>query len=150
MLQLVQLEEVTWMVMQIHMRWLHCRAGQGRAVLQAIRLRRQLWATKGQVQRRAGQGRAGLYCRPLDYAGSCGPQKGRFSNNSKFTAQPEAQPDTDTHPDDITQCIKSTSLHPQTWFTSSCSSTIPGDCASESVFNNSMAIHVQAYESAYR
>jgi len=60
MLQLVQLEEVTWMVMQIHMRWLHCRAGQGRAVLQAIRVRRQLWATKGQVQRRAGQGRAVL------------------------------------------------------------------------------------------
>ena len=90
-------------------------------------------------------------CTPSGYAGSRGPQQGRFSNNSKFTQLSQKHSQTqNTHPYDLTLWITRTLLHPWTWFTSSCSNTIPQDCAAESVFNNSMAIHVQTYKHTYR
>ena len=53
-------------------------------------------------------------------------------------------------PDHFTQCIKSISLRPRTWLTSSCSNTLPQNWELESVFNNSMAIYVQADKNAHR
>ena len=61
-----------------------------------------------------------------------------------------------THLDDLTRCIKSTSLQPWMRFTSACLNSIPQDCASESVFNNTwpsmsrLTRMLTAYESAYR
>ena len=73
--------------------------------------------------------------------------KGRFSNNSKFTQLSQKHSQTqNTHPNDPTHCINSTLLQPQKCH----KRLLEYNCAAESVFSNSMAIHVQAYKNAYR